>query len=576
MAQKIKKKIKHSLPGLLIIILVCSLVVGFSFNLDFNLKTYLANAQNDTATTQVQVRNAPPVFTVDPLENPVSTTTSPINYGTNISFSATASDAESNSYYLAICSTNGVTAHNGAAPTCNVTAYCVSPAASSTVQASCTYSNVSLAAEQVDWYAFVCDNHATEADCSPVNQNLGQPGGSPFFVNHAPIFTLATTSVDNRNPGQAVTIMASSTDPDVTAPLDLLTIYVCATNSFATSSGCASGQEICHATSTGTSNPSCNYTIPVPTPHGASANYFAFVMDWHWLASTGNPQQSQYHVNDVSPQVTTVAINSNQGASMTLNMKNQSGLVVYASSTSVSDNNGCLDLVGASSTIYMSSVANGANCSDDPNNCYIASTTCFLTDCSGAGDALATYTCSSTLAYHAMSTDSAGGNNPRDLSNWLARLSVWDGTFSTSTISASGKDVNTLTALDVTEATIPYGTVKATFNTGAVDATTTVVNFGNGPLDSKLYGTDMAGPGTIGVYMQQWATSTGGFVYPAGFILTSTTTPSASLIIPRPTSQANVSDEVYWGIGIPGGTPSGSYSGSNTFEAALKGNGNWN
>jgi hypothetical protein len=579
MAQKIKKKIKHSLPGLLILILVCSLVVGFSFNLDSNLQTYLALAQNsDTATTQVQVRNAPPVFTIEPLESPVSSSTAPINYGDSISFSARASDAEGNGYYLAICSTNVINPVNGAAPTCGGTAYCISASTTPGTTASCTYSNVTLVAEQVDWYAFVCDNHLTEADCNPLpgHQNLGVDGGSPFFVNHNPTLLSVSTTDDNKDPGGAFTITADAYDMDLTAPDDMLTLYVCGTNSFATSSGCASGQELCHATSTATEDPSCVYNDVAPTPHGASANYFAFIMDWHWLAATNSPQQSTYTVNNVRPTLSGVFIDSHQGPNITLTMKGQAATIVYASSTSVGDNNGCTDLVGATSTIYMSSVAGGADCAHNQNNCYIATTSCVLSDCSGVNDALATYTCSSTLEHFTMSTDLAGGFNPRNLSNWLARLTVYDEALSTSSITTTGKDLNTLTAIDVTEPAIPYGIVKATFNTGAVDATTTVVNFGNGPLDSILTGTDMAGPGTIGVWMQQWATSTGGFVYPTGFYLTSTTTPTAGLVIPRPTDQTNVTDDVYWGIGIPGGTPSGTYNGINTFQASLNGNGNWN
>jgi hypothetical protein len=577
MAQKIKKKIKHSLPGLLIIILVCSLVVGFSFNVNFNLEYYLALANTDNATTSVQVRNAPPSFmpTFDTVENPISSSTSPVNYGGTISFNAKASDPENNNYYLIVCSTNSATAHNSGAPTCGVTTYCVSPAASSTVAAVCTYSNVQLAAQQIDWYSFVCDDHSDEADCSPVNQSLGTDGGSPFFVNHAPSITQVITTSDNKDPGGAFTITASSTDPDTDGGDDYLTLYVCDTNSWATSSGCAVGHELCHATSTATDDPSCVYNDVAPTPHGNSANYFAFVMDWHLLAASGNPQQSHYTVNNVRPTVSNVVINSGQGNAITLTMKGQTPTVVYASSTSVGDTNGCTDLVGATSTMYMSSIANGPDCAEDQNSCYIATTTCFISDCAGADDGQATFTCSSTLAYYTMSTVDDGGANPRAGSNWLARLTVYDESLATSSITSSGKELNTLTAIDVATSSIPYGVVKATFDTGAVKATTTVVNFGNAPLDSILTGDNMTGPGTIGVWMQQWATSTS-FIYPSGYVLTSTTTPTASLDIARPTSLADVSDDVYWGIGIPGGTPSGPYTGTNYFEATLKSDGNWN
>jgi hypothetical protein len=356
----------------------------------------------------------------------------------------------------------------------------------------------------------------------------------------------------------------------------MLTLYVCGAAGFSTSTGCTIGPELCHATSTATDNPSCVYNDVAPTPHGASSPYFAYVMDWHWLSATNSPQQSTYTVNDVNPTLSNVILNSGQGSSITLTMKGQAATIAYASSTSVGDNNGCTDLVGATSTIYMSSVADGPDCDDDPNDCYIATTTCVLTDCDDANDAQATYTCSSTLAYYTMSTDLAGGFNPRNASNWLARLTVRDGSVSTSSITGTGKDINTLTAIDVATSTIPYGIVRATFDTGAVNATTTIVNYGNAPLDSILEGTAMTGAGTIEVWNQQWATSTG-FVYPAGYVLTTgTSTDYAFLQIARPTSEADVTDDVYWGIGIPGGTPSGAYTGTNTFQAYLRGTGDWN
>ena len=116
MCKKIKKQIKRSMPLFLIFsLIISSAVVGLVFNFDFNIyqlddKNFgftvdIPKVQADTATTSVTVRNAPPAFTAGPVENPSSTSTTPVNFGGWISFNATASDDEGNGYYLAICGT---------------------------------------------------------------------------------------------------------------------------------------------------------------------------------------------------------------------------------------------------------------------------------------------------------------------------------------------------------------------------------------------------------------------------------------------------------------------------------------
>src|SRR6056297_1966443 len=99
-------------------LLLSTVAAGLIFNLNFevamdrdsglevNFNTHKAVAQDDFATTSVEVRNAPPDFLVDPAEEavlphqdtPFSTSTSPVNVGETIGFSVTAQDAESNDY----------------------------------------------------------------------------------------------------------------------------------------------------------------------------------------------------------------------------------------------------------------------------------------------------------------------------------------------------------------------------------------------------------------------------------------------------------------------------------------------
>ena len=42
----------------------------------------------------------------------------------------------------------------------------------------------------------------------------------------------------------------------------------------------------------------------------------------------------------------------------------------------------------------------------------------------------------------------------------------------------------------------------------------------------------------------------------------------------KPTSVTDITDDILWGIGIPGGTETGSYAGTNTFSAVIDGD-NW-
>jgi hypothetical protein len=569
MAKKIKKKIKHSLPGLLILILLSSVVAGFSFNLNLKLTAQKALANNDNATTQVTVRNAPPQFTGDAAENPISSSTSPRNNGSSIGFTAQAHDPEGNSFYLIICSSNAVTASStGGAPTCGAITRCTSTITANDGTANCTYSGINNAAESEAWYAFVCDNHTAEGDCSAANQGSGD-SGSPFYINHAPTFTAVNTTLDNRNPGQTFTMTATAFDTDaIDGTDDLLSLDICSTNAWATTTGC-SAVTLCHATDTAVTDPTCTFATSTPASHGAFT-YFAFVKDWHQMPASGNSQTNSYHVNDVSPVISNVVLTSLQGNSITVAMRGTASTTIYATSTSVTDNNGCSDLVGATSTIYYSNVANGPNCTGSYDNCYqMGASLCTLSDCNGGVDTQATYTCTTSISFHAIPTDAAT-NSPYTAFNWLARLAVYDQANSTTSMS-SAVEVNTLQAFEVTQATIPYGTVKSSFDTGAFNATTTVVNYGNCPISSLIIGTDMTGPGTIEVWKQIYSTSTFTYGVAAGRYLTSTSSiDDAHLNCKKPTdAQVDQTDDIYWGIGIPSGKPSGLYSGTNTFTAIL-------
>lgn len=533
---------------------------------------------DDTATTTVTVQNAPPTFTGVAAESPASASTSPVNVGSDVTFIGTGDDAESNDYYLLVCDIDGATpGAGGSAPSCTgggAKQFCVSAVASSTVQASCSYTvEASIVAETQAWVAYVCDNHSDEAACSvSSNSGTGDPG-TPFHINHAPLFSEVTTTVDNQVPGDDFTFLASTTDSDIVGGVDVLSIYVCSTDSW-TVAGC-DATTLCTATST-SPDASCSWTSTVPLDD-VSYNYWAFVKDEGDLPSTGNSQTSNYTIANATPSVSSVLLND--GNPITLNLKGASNIAVYASSTSVTDDNGCGDISSATGTIYWSDATGGADCSQDDNDCYPIPVACTVTGCTGGVDVDVDVQCSADLAYFALPTSGTGLDaNPNWDTDWLASIRAFDEAASYAS-SSSGVDLNATLGIEVNEAEIAYGSLVANTDSGTDNATTTIVNAGNTPLDTQLIGEDMLrdgiGPESIPALNQQFDLAN--FDYGVG----STPIASSSQIlvdtaVPRPTSVTDVEDDIYWGIAVPI-ILSGDYTGLNTFTAVLDDNvaGEW-
>jgi uncharacterized membrane protein len=166
-------------------------------------------------------------------------------------------------------------------------------------------------------------------------------------------------------------------------------------------------------------------------------------------------------------------------------------------------------------------------------------------------------------------------------SSWFARIKVTDalGAHGSSTYnSLNGVEVVSAAALDVTENTIPYGTVQAGTNTGASNVGTTIVNFGNTPIDTNVSGYDMLkngiGPQFIGIENQKHSINAFDFST-QGTITSSSTADTVQTNISRPNSLTNVTNSIYWGIAVPFGIPSANFSGYNLFAVVLDKTSNW-
>ncbi len=581
MGKIIKRKVEKTFPWFLSLCLLSSLVLGFSFNINFDLipgnDRGLINmsqeAQADTATTTVEVADAAPYFAAgdEPEEDPASASTSPVNIGSSIDFKGTGTDPEGLGFLLVICTASSASVSNWV-PSCDGggTELCSTASTTDQTETSCTYNNVSdPGSETQEWYGFVCDKNR----CSDPHQGGATASGSPVYINHHPNLASVNTTVDDQEPGGTFTIEGTVTDGDTEGGADELTMYVCDSNNFTLGLGCVDN-EICNGTST-SPNVSCNYTDTSPTPDQAYT-YYAFVYDWHDLEATSSVS-SNYTIINVSPEIGDGTVSLNAGQNINLNIKNATEVEVAATTTSVTDQNGCTDLSNATSTMYLS--GEGAGCSADDNNCYLVSS-CTLSDCSGNTDPTATYTCTTTFAYHTVPTDAGVGGGYAGQS-WYARITVTDdnGTATSSSYTTlDGVEVVSAAALDITEIMIDYGVVDSNSNTDTWNASTTVINYGNTPLDNELYGLDLEdGANFIGGENQKFSTST--FDYDTGGTnLTASSSPGLDLDveIARPTDQSDFSDVIWWGIGIPLGTVSGEYYGQNTFSASEDADGNWN
>jgi len=269
---------------------------------------------------------------------------------------------------------------------------------------------------------------------------------------------------------------------------------------------------------------------------------------------------TQVIVGNATPSVTTTTLNNSSAITLTENTT----ATIYATTT-VSDANGCSNIYAVTGDIYRSGVT-AASCDTvgeaDNNNCYPRQTaTVVAGTCTGGTDTTADYVFSVDIQYYADATDTG----TYSAQTWETTVEVGDGS-ATSTGGVANVELNTLLSLDVTSS-VDFGTLSANADTGATNQTTTVTNTGNADMDPEVSGTDMTSGGdTVDVSNQEYSTSS--FTYGSGTGL-STTPTQVNMTLPQGTSgTVPVNNDLYWGIGIPAGTPEGTYSGTNTFTAA--------
>uniref|UniRef100_A0A7C4M064 Uncharacterized protein n=1 Tax=candidate division CPR3 bacterium TaxID=2268181 RepID=A0A7C4M064_UNCC3 len=307
---------KFLLVGLLILVLVF-------------LGLWLKTRASETPATTLTIDNEVPVISVAK-EQTASTASAKTPENGSVTFTATASDDNGDSFQLFVCKTDSITP--GANPTCESGAsMCNSNETDSGDAAVCTYNlpDDTTTNETQNWYAFACDDNGCSDYDPNTNGSQGNPGTlsdgsqSPIYINHRPDFTAFTddTGTDGLEPGDTVTWTVTFKETDTDNTVD---IYVCSSDSWSEGGGCGE-VELCKTPvrdiagngTTDVVNTDCTFDIPTVKKDGDYAAY-GFVVDNEGLASRltyiaeGSSTESKQKTDSVL-RVANVTPNVNSG-----------------------------------------------------------------------------------------------------------------------------------------------------------------------------------------------------------------------------------------------------------------------
>lgn len=543
-------------------------VTAFSFVLIKSFKTSAQTPVSKQVTTRVTIGNDAPSFTSGPAEATASTADNPTAAGGTVTFNATATDSNGQSYYLIVCSVAGIDASTrnctgtGAVQYCNTTT-----ATASGTATSCSYTATTTSFVN-PWFAYVCDADPTAPACSGAAQGTGD-SGSPFYVNHAPTFT-AITNTSPANPGGSITWNATASDSDG----NTVKLLVCKTANMA--NGVCTDGAWCESSATA-SNPSCTYNVPTVAADGSN-NAYVFVVDQYNIAATGTAQgsTSNFTINNVAPVVSNVTLNN--GSAITLTAKATTSVPLTAN---VVDLNGCsaTEIPTVQGYIYRTDATCDSSANNDYNYCYAQILCTQDAGSCNASAGTATYTCTANIQYYA---DPTLANTVHAGKSWTGKVTATDNNSASHSATSTGVQMNTLLSFDITNE-INYGSLRV----GQIDNETNLPQelvttpTGNVGLNQSHEGTQMCtdyptcAGATISVGSQRYGT-TSTTRYDDGMALTGSPV-LVSLQIPKVTdhTQPITTGTTWWGIQIPTGTTAGTYTGQNTIVSSMSPSANW-
>ncbi|MFH0712335.1 MAG: hypothetical protein V2A55_00530 [Candidatus Jorgensenbacteria bacterium] len=244
----------------------------------------------------------------------------------------------------------------------------------------------------------------------------------------------------------------------------------------------------------------------------------------------------------------------------------ENGTTTVTITATVTDDDGCdevFDTGTTTATLYRSSL--GASCSQNWNNCYVSiALTEVDNTCIGgvdtAGDASGTV----EVWYIAEATDASSSYSG---DTWQATVKAIDSSNASSTnTDSSPPELSTLLAVDIT-GSINYGTVNPTAT--STTQTVTITNTGNfNSTDANFSGVGLeSGGNSIVVGSQKYSTTTNEYWDYMDYTLDGSAT-RRELNVTKGTATGTPSTQNnYWAIQVPNGTPAGTYNGTTTIEA---------
>ncbi len=536
---------------------------------------HIASVFATGASTSAGVNNKAPTFTTIPYEDPTSSSAAPTNVGADVTFKAIANDKNSDPYYLAVCTTSAVTPHASAAPTCTVGTWKVSAETASDVMATAAYTVLQGDASSNAWYAFACDKNANSA-CSAVSSGSGE-SGTPFYVNHAPTFTVFADD-SPKNPGATVTWTSTASDSDS----DNVTLFVCKTASF-NGTTCAGGQW-CNSSPV-LSNPTCNVAMD-SVMQDKNYTAYGYIVDARGALASGGQQgvDSVLTISNVAPSITASSIglfDTDGSGDMTLTVS-QGETPNFTVKFTVTDANSCLnassgqEIASALINVRRSGIAAGSCLiteDNDANHCYpdayASWTNSCVQDgasCSGNTDPTSTWTCTFPLQYHA---DPTVTDSQFPTENLLAEVkAIYDNSADTGWITATtGTEMGQFMAYDLNTATIVYGDLDP--GADATEQSTVLEATGNVGLDENLSGTVLTSGGNTIAIAQQHYNLTAALGWVAGTALSGTAAEAELNLGKTIATGSPLTKNTYWVLRVPDPQATGSYTGTNTIEGKV-------
>ncbi|MCA9366653.1 hypothetical protein KC887_00105 [Candidatus Kaiserbacteria bacterium] len=573
-----------------------------------------------SATTTLTVLNTPPTFSTGAHEVIESSTSTPTNSGDVIQWAAVGNDSNDAPYFLLVCSTNatptaGAASGPGnlgtAAPSCGAgaTQWAVSPATPSDSEAvaATTTTEVAPFAQINNWYAWVCDDDPFNPRCSlAYSQGTNATNSSPFNVNRRPVLS-GFSNNGPVDPGTTITFSSTSSDPDAG---NLVYLVVCQTaGDYSTTTNTCTANFLASTTVGVTTNATAQYTLASIVRDGTFPAY-GFLVDQYGHEALANPIQNDFVVNNVAPTVLGGEISLNGGNPISLTEPGGE-TTGFTLDFTIHDANSCVNAASSSEitsydvaifrSSYGTSTCDTTSGSYDPNYCYpsgAATTTWNLScsqvpgSCTGPTDDSVDFTCTFPLWFVADPTDS-GPNTPALFAAdvWTAAVAGTDDNALTGnlTTTASPVELFSFTALNLLTASIPYGPLEPGDNSGTLNASTTIQNYGNTGLDQEVQGESMCGTfavgndcpvsatSTIPENQQQFSSTSLAYNSPLAVILSSSTPNEVELNIRKSTVPAlTATGTTWWGIAVPITiTLAGNYQGLNTFSAVTAESVDW-